>query len=133
MNRNDIIKFLSILLGDFIFHSALLTEIAADIAKSGYETKFFNILLARLKFLSEHGIDAPRLHHEFEVLANADGLCSMHISSKGFNYRILYSFSPEQKAILLLGFYKRDGHNKTDYTPHIPPAQQRLAELMKEQ
>lgn len=131
MNRDAVLQFILSLFSSWIVYPALPSELSALIAKSGFEDKFFNALLVRLKILSHSGAQAA--HPEwFESLKNADGIYSMRIFGKGFNIRILYGFSPSQSPLLLLAFHERSGKRKTDYTSYIPAAQQRLAELLEE-
>lgn len=126
MNRDDILNFLAALLGGFVIHDNLIRELSDIIERSGFEKKFFNLLLTRLKFLSEHGVNAIQ-HQEFESLAHtAEGLYSMHLSGRGFNVRILYAFLPSGSPVLLLGFAERSGKRVTSYEAHTPVAKDRL-------
>ena len=127
MNRSEVIAFLATLFPDFVVHDSFIAELSALIANSGIEKKFFNLLLVRLKFLSERGPNAISLK-EFELLKDASNIYSMHLSGSGFNIRILYSFLPDSRAILLNAFYKRSGKRKTDYSQQIPIAVQRLSD-----
>lgn len=129
MNKKDALEFLIAALGGFLRHPLLLQEIAAIIAGTGYELGFYNLLIKRLAMLSRMGALATQ-HEEFESLGN--GLFSMHLAAKKFNIRILYSFMPNRQPVLLLAFYERGGKRKTNYEPHLTPAQQRLAQLRKE-
>lgn len=130
MNKTEIIKFLAALFGVFQVHGLLGSEISASIAKSGYEKKFFNLLLARLHYLKDQGINAVNAK-EFEPLSNTEGLYSMHLTGKGFNYRIIYSFLPDRSPVLLLGFSEKSGKKVTDYTYYIPEAEKRLSEMLE--
>ncbi|MBR5792385.1 MAG: hypothetical protein IKY34_04695 [Ruminiclostridium sp.] len=131
MNRDDILAFLSALFGNFLVHESLAQEITAIIERSGFEKKFFNLLLVRLRFLGEHGVNAIR-HQEFESLAHtAEGLYSMHLSGKGFNVRILYAFLPAGSPVLLLAFHERSGKKVSEYQTHIPIATQRLNTILE--
>lgn len=130
MNKDAIIKFLEALFNPFRINKSLPTELAECIGRSGVEAKFFNVLMARLKYLRENGVNATR-YEEFEALSNTKGIYSMHLAGKGFNIRILYSFAPDRSPILLLGFFKRSGKGKTDYTQYISLAQQRLLEELE--
>lgn len=128
MNKDDVVRFLAELLKNFWVHGSLTHELVALIAQTGVEQKVFNTLLTRLKFLKIQGIMATR-HKEFEPISN--GIYSMHITGNGFNLRILYSFAPDKSPVLLLAFYERAGKKKTDYTPHVPVAVQRMKEEME--
>lgn len=130
MNRDDVLAFLATLFETFWIHPLLVSDLASHISGSGVERKFFTLLMARLKFLREHGPNAIR-HEEFETLTGAQGIYSMHMASKGFNIRILYAFSPQKTPILLAGFYERAGKRKANYAQYIPIAQQRLSEEME--
>lgn len=128
MNKECVIDWLLSHLGTFGYNDRFLTELGNLIAASGIEKRFFSLMVARLKQLSCLGINAANLE-EFENIGGA--LYSMHISGKGFNIRILYSFLPNREPVLLLAFHERAGKNKTDYTPYLEPAKQRL-QAMKE-
>lgn len=130
MRREDIINYLLSYLSSFLYHTRFFSEMINLIAGSGYEQAFFKIFVARLRALSIMGKDAIQLK-EFELLKSC-GIYSMHISSKGFNYRILYSFLPNGQPVLLLPFFERAGKKKTDYTPYIGPALSRFAEVKEE-
>jgi hypothetical protein len=127
MNIRDLLEFLQIL-DSYVKHTRLDSDLTDIIVGSGYELKFFTLLVVRLKFLYEQGIDAIK-HQEFEALGN--GLFSMHLSGKGFNVRILYAFLPDRRPALLLGFHERAGKRKTDYTSYLEPAKQRLLDIKR--
>ena len=130
MNQDKVLELIESVLGDFWFHPDLVQDLVSCIAKTGCELKFFSLFMARLKYLRDQGVNAVR-HEEFEILTKATGIFSMHLTGKGFNIRILYSFSPDKIPVLLIGFFKRDGKKKTDYTQYIPLAQQRLSEELE--
>ena len=69
MNRDDILQFLSALLSGFWVHKSLIDDLLPILSNSGSETKFFNLLLARLKWLLERGVQATT-HKEFEPISN---------------------------------------------------------------
>lgn len=127
MNRDDAFKILWATFKSYWVCKALCSDLIACISGSGWEKQFFNLLLTRLKYLKEHGVHATK-HKEFELLGETNGLYSMHLFGKGFNIRILYAFAPNNRPVLLLGFFERSGKKKTDYTQYITLAQQRLAE-----
>lgn len=68
---------------------------------------------------------------QIEKLKNSSDLYSMHLESKNFNYRILFSFMENGETLLHL-FYERQGKRHTDYSRHTPIAQIRLQELKEE-
>lgn len=129
MDQESVLDFLVACFADFCIHPELIGEIATLMAESGNEGSFFNLLIARLKFLSSLGINATR-HKEFELIGS--GIYSMHLSGNGFNIRILYGFLPNRKPALLLSFYEREGKRATNYTPYLAPAKQRLTSLKEE-
>ena len=128
MNRDDILQFLSALLSGFWVHKSLIDDLLPILSNSGSETKFFNLLLARLKWLLERGVQATT-HKEFEPISN--GIYSMHMAGNGFNIRILYAFAPDQSPVILTAFFERGGKRKTSYEPYIPVAQRRMKEEME--
>lgn len=129
MNRDGVLKYLLSYLSGFLYHNQLIPELLALIANSGYENKFFTILVARLRFLSVMGVEATK-HKEFEPLE--EGLYSMHLTGANFNIRILYAFLPNEKPVLLIPFFERAGKRKTDYTPYKGPALSRFAEMKED-
>ena len=126
MNRDKFLQLLAEALHRFVLHSLLLADIAGALKQSGRESAFLRILLARLKWLEETGGQAVS-HKEFERLD--ERIYSMHLSSEGFNLRILYGFLPDGRPALLLAFYERAGKQNTDYTGKIAEAGMRLREL----
>ncbi len=110
-------------LSGFFVHEDLISEIVSIIEKSGQGKSFFKIFYRRLDFLKSHGKTAQEYHEEFERI-NAE-IYSMHIASKFFNVRILYSFL-DDGTILLRAFEKASGKRATDYTHQIPLAEERL-------
>ena len=129
MNRESVLNYLIAYLSEISYHYRLVDELLSLISKSGNEMQFFKLLVLRLRQLSMKGIEATLLT-EFEPLQ--DGLYSMHMSGKGFNIRIIYSFLPNKQPVLLLAFYERGGKRRTDYTPHMEPALSRLREMKED-
>lgn len=129
MNRESVLNYLIAYLSEISYHYRLVDELLSLISKSGNEMQFFKLLVLRLRQLSMKGIEATLLT-EFEPLQ--DGLYSMHMSGKGFNIRIIYSFLPNKQPVLLLAFYERGGKRHTDYTPHMEPALSRLREMKED-
>lgn len=129
MNRDNVLQYLLYYLSQFSYHSKFLGELIDIIAGSGYEDKFFKLLLLRLRQLSMLGINAVELE-EFENIGG--GLYSMHFSQKNFNIRFLYAFMPNGQPALLIPFFERAGKRRTDYTPYIEPALSRLEQLKEE-
>ena len=129
MNKKQVLDFLLQYLSNILKHPNLIEELLSGIARSGFEDRFRNILLKQLRILSVMGIQATDTA-EFERLD--DGLYSMHISGKGFNYRILYFFLPNGQPALLHSFEEREGKNKTDYSSHLPVALDRKKEMEEE-
>jgi hypothetical protein len=52
----------------------------------------------------------------------------MHIESKNFNIRILYSYF-DNGEILLHCFYEKEGKSVTEYSTHVPIAISRRNEM----
>lgn len=129
MNKESVLKVLLTYLSSISYHLDLPQELLSQITGSGFELKFFSLLVSRLRQLSIQGIQATVLK-EFEPLG--EGLYSMHLAGKGFNIRILYGFMPNGQPALLHAFYEREGKKKTDYSSHIPVAKSRLDELRGE-
>ena len=128
MNRQAIFRQLLDALAAIDIHPKLIEEIIKIIVGSGCEQKFLTLLLARLNYLSLCGLDAVK-HEEFELLGS--GVFSMHLSGRGFNIRILYSFLPDGSPSLLTCFYERAGKKQTDYTGQIELAKSRYKERLE--
>ena len=128
MKREDVLKLLLSYLSQFSFHPVLEHELLRLIAETGSESRFFKLLALRIRQLSLKGAQATALE-EFEQLNSS--IFSMHLTSQSFNIRILFSFLPNDKPVLLLAFYERAGKRRTDYTGRISEAEERLV-FMKE-
>ena len=132
MNRDDVLAFLAAAFGSIAIDSSLRDELVTIISRSGFERNFFNLLLVRLKYLSEHGTAAVLYREGFESLSNkAEGIYSMRLIGTGFNIRILYACLPNGAPALLLGFHERSGKRISSYGPHIPVAKARLKSLLE--
>ena len=130
MNRKQVIEMLLSVLGSFRLSERFTKELIEIITGSGYEERFLKLLIARLTTLTYNGVNAIR-YKEFERINEV--IFSMHISSRGFNIRVLYSFLKNGDPVLLLPFYEREGKKKTDYSTFIDPAENRLSAFIKEQ
>lgn len=96
MKREDVLKFLTAIFSTILIHDALISELSAIIERSGFEKKFFKMLMARLRYLEEFGASAINYREGFESLTHqADGLYSMRLKGSNFNIRILYAFLPD--------------------------------------
>lgn len=129
MNKNSVLEWLRMYLSDILCHSEFIPGLLSLITGSGFEEKFFRLLVARLQMLSSRGAKAV-IAKEFESIGG--GLFSMHLSGRGFNIRILYGFLPNQQPVLLSSFHERAGKKVTDYSAYIPEAQARLEQMRKE-
>lgn len=125
MNKESVLQLLLCHLGEFRYHSGLLSELLELLANTGIEKYFFKQFIKRLSILARFGINAV-VHEEFENIGQ--GIYSMHLSAKGYNIRVLYGFLPNSMPVLLLAFYERSGKRKTDYSLHLSPAKNRLQE-----
>ena len=132
MKREDVLKFLTAIFSTILIHDALISELSAIIERSGFEKKFFKMLMARLRYLEEFGASAINYREGFESLAHqADGLYSMRLKGSGFNIRILYAFVPDGAPILLVGFGERSGKRVSSYESYIPVAKERLKHILE--
>lgn len=113
-------------------HEDLIEELRSLLARTGQEKRFIRRLTEYLLQLKENGNDAIRGRGApMEHLSGSQQLCSMRFKFPELNLRILFSFQ-NNCAYLLCAFYERKGHQNTEYSAHIPIAQQRLNELMEE-
>ena len=127
MNKAKVINALSEALKGIKSHPDVGEEILDLIAKSGHEKEFFNLFERRIAQTRQlkHTVT---LLDEFEKLSGHPNLYSMHLESKNFNIRILYSYYATDE-ILLHCFYERDGKSCTSYETHIPIAISRLKDM----
>lgn len=133
MNREKILSFLSAVFDHLIFHQDLIQDLVKIIDRSGFEKSFFNILLARLKYLCEHGVSAVEHREAFESLSHqSNGLYSMRLKGSNFNIRILYAFLSDGSPVLLVAFAERRGKRVSSYDAHIPIAKERLKFILEE-
>lgn len=124
--REELLSELAERLSNFRVHERFISDLMKLVGKGGIAPRFFSLFYRRLEFLAEFGPRAHELHEEFERLDR--NLYSMHVASRDFNIRILYSFLPDN-TVLLLPFYERAGKSNTDYAANIDTAKRRLKEL----
>ena len=125
MNQEEVFRRLAATLSPFHLHQSFISDFLRLLPKSGVERAVLALLVARLKYLLEH--------EEFERLSYTEtGLYSMHLSGKGFNYRILYAFLSDGAPVLLLVFSERAGKRATSYEKYIPVAEARLRSFEEE-
>ncbi|MBK5247547.1 MAG: hypothetical protein JJE49_09820 [Peptostreptococcaceae bacterium] len=129
MKKFEIIKALSESFGDVVAHPAVGKEICDLVLGTGSEKEFFRLFKKQLNFINELGNKVTELE-QFEKITSAPGLYSMHLESKNFNIRVLYSFDNNME-ILLHCFYERQGKSVTSYLKHIPIALKRKKEMEK--
>lgn len=129
MNKRDFLEKLKEALIAFVIHDELIIELLTLLQGSGNEKAFLAILVKRLRFLIDLGIQAT-IHEEFEPIS--EGIYSFHLSGKRYNIRILYGFLSNRRPALLMAFYERAGHKATDYTGKVHIALERLAEMEAE-
>ena len=129
MNRESALQLLISLLAGIEIFPGFIDELVDIIALSGREMSFIKRLAARLAVLAELGVLATA-HKEIEPIEQ--GIFSLHVTDRDYNIRILYGFLPNGAPVLLLPFYERGGKKKTDYTPYVMPAAERLREAKEE-
>lgn len=129
MNTDRFLNLLRLYLGSVRHAPELINELYKELARSGNELRFIQLLIVRLSTLTNLGARAAS-EPEFESIGQ--GLFSMHFAASGFNIRILYAFLPNQEPVLLLAFYEREGKNKTDYSQKLGPAKERFSRLKEE-
>lgn len=130
MNKEDVLTFLTTILSAIMTHDVLIPELSNMIGRSGFERKFFNALMARLKYLENFGTAAIKHREWFESLTHqAEGLYSMRLKDPIFNIRILYSFLPDGRPVLLVAFKERSGKRVSSYEAYTPIAKERLTNI----
>lgn len=127
MNKSAVIEELCSLLDDVLIHPEVVNEIRQLILGTGNEKQFLRQLAKQLELLKELRGDVIKLP-QFEKLKAYHGLYSMHLESKEYNIRVLYSYS-KQQDIILHCFYERAGKEISSYELHAPIAMRRKAEM----
>lgn len=118
---------------EYTVHSDLIKDLISILKNSGNEKSFIAKLTTSLWFLSEYGKTAHlQPTKQFEKIKDVDNMYSMHICTKNYNVRILYSFLSDDK-ILLHGFDEKSGKRITDYSHALPVAKNRLNEIIEEE
>lgn len=130
MNKEDFFEALQEELSQFIVHKECETEIQNYIVGTGKEKRFLALLKTRKKQIKQLSQADIIKIEEFEILKGENGLMAMHLTSKEFNYRILFRYI-ENNQILLLCFEERQGKKKTEYSSFTPIAHERYANYMK--
>lgn len=127
MNRVKVLNALIELQKNIKAHPKVVSEISELIFKSGHEREFFKLFEKRLQQAKTLKHEVTLLN-EFEKLSGYPNLYSMHLQSKNFNIRILYSYF-EKDEILLHCFFEREGKLHTSYDVHAPIAIDRIKEM----
>ena len=131
MNREELLMQLDELLNGFIVTEQCHTEIEEFlIVHAGSRKEFLKLLSMRLRQLNGLPMSQITNLREFEKLKKEDGMFSMHLSSKGFNYRILFRYL-ENNQILLLGFEEKQGKKRTKYSNFLKSARDRFLNYTK--
>lgn len=129
MNKDAVLHILQNLFSGIDVHEELTPELLELISRTGAEDQYFKTIIFQLAILMQVGVLATN-RPDFELVK--DGIYSMKQKSSEYNIRILYSFLPNRKPILLCAFYERGGKSKTDYSPYLPVAKARLAQHKEE-
>lgn len=129
MNKESVLLCLRNYFECIEVHDEVTPELLTLIAGSGIEQRFFQIIVMQLKLLLDLGVAAVHCKN-FESLGG--GLFSMKQKISSANIRILYSFLPNQRPVLLCAFYERAGKSKTDYARYIAVASERLKQFKEE-
>lgn len=133
MNIVLMIQRLEDAFSEYTVHSDLIGDLVEIIKNSGNEKSFVAKLTTALLFLNKYGKTAHlQATNQFERLKGEDNMYSMHICTKSFNVRILYSFLSDDK-ILLHGFDEKSGKKITDYSHALPVAKRRFKEIVEEE
>lgn len=127
MNKQAVMKELALLLDDVLIHPAVAGEIKQLILGTGKEKQFLKQLAKQIGLLKEYGKDVIQLP-QFEKLKSYRDLYSMHLESKDYNIRMLYTYRVDGEIILHC-FYEKKGKEVTGYEKHAPIAMKRKREL----
>lgn len=127
LKHSDLRNMIREELKDIKYHPEVIGEIVDLVIGSGNEKLFFKLFYKRLEQIKALKQRVTQLK-EFEKLTDYPNLYSMHLSSKSFNLRILYSYN-DKDELLLHCFYEREGKTATNYVTHAPIAVQRMKEM----
>lgn len=108
-------------------HPEVGNEIITLVIGNGHEKEFIKLFKKQLNYARTLGYKVTELK-QFEKLSESPGLYSMHLKSKNFNIRIIYSYY-DNGELLLHCFYEKQGKSATEYSTHIPIAKERKKEL----
>ena len=117
------ISELSELYGNVLMHPSIIPEIFDIVLGSGYESEFLKQFAKQLKNVDTLGRQVVELN-SFELLKGGSDIYSMHLKSKSYNIRILYSYL-DNGELLLHCFYEKQGKRITEYERSIPIAIER--------
>lgn len=127
MKKLEVLMALTELFDDVKAHPEVGKEIKVLILGSGHEKEFIRLFKKQLSFAKSLGYKVIELE-QFEKLTDSPGLYSMHIESKNFNVRIIYSYY-RNGELLLHCFHEEQGKSITEYRAHIPVAVKRKKEM----
>ena len=107
----------------FEFHPEFYKEFAELVSGTGFEKQVVNQFIFKLNAIIELGnIDhGPKW---LEKLKTYDNMYSLHLDSKSYNFRLLFSKNDKGKYFLRM-FYERSGKKATSYAPNVKIAIER--------
>ena len=108
-----------------IVHQKMYTDFKGIFKNSGNARSFLAVLMSRLKFLEQQGLEKALQTDNFKRIEK--GLYAIRIKGK-HNIRILFSLK-ENKEIMLLAFFRKAGKGRSEYENYIPEANRRLSEI----
>lgn len=125
----EIIDILKSMLPDNV---VLLPPVEESIVKiaSKNPSEFLKRFSYMMQIIKELGVVGMFDHAQIERLKQTDGLGSIHIETRTFNSRILFSIESND-TICLYAFEKKAGKRKTEYSNYIPIANSILDKYRK--
>ena len=128
LNKQKLLDCLNKFFSEYSFHSGVINDLLSILKNSGEELKFLKSLIICMTKYEELGRKQAELLREFEPLKNYGEFYSMHVNTKTFNIRIIYSYIDDE-MVFLHAFYERDDSKRTGYEVAIKIAKSRMEEI----
>lgn len=103
----------------YIFHKKFIVELKDIVVKlTGKEVEIFNLLVKQLKYIDKFGrrVDTLGKNEKLKHMNIEQEYYSLHLKGKGFNLRMLLTFSENDTPLILGVFDEKSGKGVTDYS-----------------
>lgn len=114
-----------------IIHEKFIGEFHDLIRESGNQIRIMKKLVTLVAMMQNIKPEVLCTNSNFENLKEYHNLYSMKLKSKGYNIRVLYSYSDRGK-LLINSFYEKAGKRNTEYKKYAEIALERRKELIEQ-